>query len=122
VTVSTGNRVSTPAGTGHGAVPAVFRVLVACLLAGVISVMFGGVAMAGPAVTPVAVERMTAADHAAYAMVQGQPAPPGPDLPPAPTTEDAANSQDRIVMGVVAVALLAIVILGRRARAKRKKK
>ncbi|WET80471.1 hypothetical protein P3102_04250 [Amycolatopsis sp. QT-25] len=49
-------------------------------------------------------------------------APPGPVLDPAET--DKANSQEtknKIIAGVVAAVLLGLVILGRRARSKKKK-
>ncbi|ALG13676.1 hypothetical protein AOZ06_48545 [Kibdelosporangium phytohabitans] len=49
-------------------------------------------------------------------------APAGPDITPAPTTEDAADSKQRLVIGIAAVVLLGIVILGHRARRKRMKK
>ncbi|TCO65573.1 hypothetical protein [Actinocrispum wychmicini] len=48
-------------------------------------------------------------------------APPGPDIPKAPTVDDAAQSKDKLVIGVVAVVLLGIVIYGHRLRSKRKK-
>jgi hypothetical protein len=56
-------------------------------------------------------------------IVLAQPgtAPPGPDIPPAQTTEDAAQSKDKLVIGVTALVLLAIVVFGHRLRSKRKK-
>jgi hypothetical protein len=50
-----------------------------------------------------------------------QPAPPGPDIPKAPTVDEAAQSKDKLVIGVAAIVLLGIVILGHRVRSKRKK-
>ncbi|MBP2322762.1 hypothetical protein JOF56_003147 [Kibdelosporangium banguiense] len=49
-------------------------------------------------------------------------APAGPTIETPPTEQDAANSRQRLVIGVIAVVLLGIVILGHRARAKRKAK
>jgi hypothetical protein len=54
-------------------------------------------------------------------IVAAQQAPPGPDVPAAPTEQDAATAKNRLVVGVAAVVLLGIVILGRRMRSKRKK-
>ena len=54
-------------------------------------------------------------------IVAVQPAPPGPDIQPAPTEQDAASAKNRLVVGVAAVVLLGIVILGRRMRSKRQK-
>ena len=48
-------------------------------------------------------------------------APPGPNIPQAPTIQDAAQSKDKLVIGVVAIVLLGIVIYGHRLRSKRKK-
>jgi hypothetical protein len=47
---------------------------------------------------------------------------PGPDVPTAPTVQDAQKSKNKLVLGVSAVVLLGIVILGHQARAKRRKK
>ncbi|WP_329052119.1 hypothetical protein OG738_06695 [Amycolatopsis sp. NBC_01488] len=60
--------------------------------------------------------------HAPAALVPVQTQPPGPVLDPAQT--DKANSQktkNKLIAGVVAVALLAIVIWGRRIRSKKAK-
>jgi hypothetical protein len=54
-------------------------------------------------------------------LAQQTTAPPGPDIQTPPTTQDAANSRNRLVIGVAAIVLLGIVILGRRLRSKRKK-
>jgi hypothetical protein len=54
-------------------------------------------------------------------IVAAQQAPPGPDVPTAPTEQDAATAKNRLVVGVAAVVLLGIVVLGRRMRSKRKK-
>jgi hypothetical protein len=53
-------------------------------------------------------------------IVLAQPAP-GPDIPAAPTVQDAAESRKKLVIGVSAAVLLGIVILGHRIRSKRKK-
>jgi len=55
-------------------------------------------------------------------IVLAQQAPSGPDIPAAQTTADADNAKNRLVVGVVAVALLGIVYLGRRIRKKSHKK
>ncbi len=61
--------------------------------------------------------------HASAALVPVQTQPPGPVLDPAQT--DKANTEktkNKLIAGVVAVALLAIVIWGRRIRSKKAKK
>ncbi|SFW44001.1 hypothetical protein [Amycolatopsis australiensis] len=60
--------------------------------------------------------------HASPVLVPVQTQPPGPVLDPAQT--DKANSEktkNKLIAGVVAVVLLAIVIWGRRIRSKRAK-
>ncbi|MFJ7210191.1 hypothetical protein [Amycolatopsis sp. NPDC098790] len=60
--------------------------------------------------------------HAAVAPVPAQTQPPGPVLDPAQT--DKANTEktkNKLIAGVVAVALLGIVIWGRRIRSKKAK-
>ncbi len=52
---------------------------------------------------------------------QQSTAPAGPDIPPAPTTQDGANTRNKLVIGVAAAVLLGIVIIGHRARSKRQK-
>lgn len=54
-------------------------------------------------------------------IVAAQQAPPGPDVPTAPTEQDAATAKNRLVVGISAIVLLGIVVLGRRMRSKRKK-
>jgi hypothetical protein len=54
-------------------------------------------------------------------IVAVQPAPPGPDIQPAPTEQDAATAKNRLVVGIAAIVLLGIVVLGRRMRSKRTK-
>jgi len=73
-----------------------------------------------PAVRPVAVT-VTVAHASAPAPAQTQP--PGPVLDPSQT--DKANSEktkNKLIAGLVAVVLLAIVIWGRRVRSKKAKK
>lgn len=70
---------------------------------------------------PVGVATAAPAPLAPYAQ-QTATAPPGPSLEPQPTEQDAASSRQRLVIGIVAVVLLGIVILGHRARRKRAKK
>ncbi|MEV6912270.1 hypothetical protein [Amycolatopsis sp. NPDC051071] len=68
-----------------------------------------------PAVSPVITQ--AAAVHEVLSQ-----APPGPVLDPAET--DKANSQEtknKVIAGIIAVVLLGLVILGRRARSKKKK-
>lgn len=48
-------------------------------------------------------------------------APSGPTLNP-PSAEDAADSQQKVVITVVALALLGVVVYGHRVRRKRTKK
>lgn len=72
-------------------------------------------AAAIPAASPVIMQAATVHE------VPSQ-APPGPVLDPAET--DKANSQEtknKIIAGVIAVVLLGLVVLGRRARSKKKK-
>jgi hypothetical protein len=60
--------------------------------------------------------------HASGALVPVQTQPPGPVLDPAQT--DKANTEktkNKLIAGVVAVALLGIVIWGRRIRSKKAK-
>ncbi len=60
--------------------------------------------------------------HASVAPVLAQTQPPGPVLDPAQT--DKANTEktkNKLIAGVVAVALLGIVIWGRRIRSKKAK-
>ena len=60
--------------------------------------------------------------HASPALVPVQTQPPGPVLDPAQT--DKANTEktkNKLIAGVVAVALLGIVIWGRRIRSKKAK-
>ncbi|SEF35926.1 hypothetical protein SAMN05421837_10983 [Amycolatopsis pretoriensis] len=60
--------------------------------------------------------------HASAALVPVQTQPPGPVLDPAQT--DKANTEktkNKLIAGVVAVALLGIVIWGRRIRSKKAK-
>jgi hypothetical protein len=64
---------------------------------------------------------VAAAPSDVVAAAQPSNAPPGPDIPTAPTTQDAATSRNKLVIGVAAVVLLGIVILGHRVRRKRKK-
>ncbi|MGW5722598.1 hypothetical protein ACWEVP_40955 [Amycolatopsis sp. NPDC003865] len=76
-------------------------------------------ASAGP-VRPASVTVSVA--HAPAALVPVQTQPPGPVLDPAQT--DKANSEktkNKLIAGVVAVALLGIVIWGRRIRSKKAK-
>jgi hypothetical protein len=76
-------------------------------------------AFAGP-VRPAAVTVVVAHASAAPVLVQTQP--PGPVLDPAQT--DKANTEktkNKLIAGVVAVALLGIVIWGRRIRSKKAK-
>jgi hypothetical protein len=54
-------------------------------------------------------------------LAQQTTAPAGPDIPPAPTTQDGANTRNKLVIGVAAAVLLGIVIIGHRARSKRQK-
>lgn len=49
-------------------------------------------------------------------------APPGPAIDTPPTEQDSNDTRQRLVIGIVAVVLLGVVILGHRTRAKRKKK
>lgn len=49
-------------------------------------------------------------------------APAGPTIETPPTEQEAADSRQRLIIGITAVVLLGIVILGHRARAKRKAK
>lgn len=76
-------------------------------------------AQAGP-VRPVAVTVTVA--HAGAALAPAQTQPPGPVLDPSQT--DKANSEktkNKLIAGLVAVVLLAIVIWGRRVRSKKAK-
>ncbi|SDD20014.1 hypothetical protein [Actinokineospora iranica] len=47
---------------------------------------------------------------------------PSVDLPDQPSEADVAKDKNKLVVGVVAVALLGIVVYGHQIRAKRKKK
>lgn len=84
------------------------RAVVACVLVVLFSLPLG-VATAAPA------------QLAPYAQ-QTATAPPGPSIAPQPTAEEAASSRQRLVIGIAAVLLLGIVIVGHRARRKRAKK
>lgn len=84
------------------------RAVVACVLV-VLFVLPAGAASAAPA------------ELAPYAQQTGT-APPGPAIEPPPAEQEGASSRQRLVIGVAAVVLLGIVILGHRARAKRRKK
>jgi hypothetical protein len=70
---------------------------------------------------PVGVATAAPAQLAPYAQ-QTATAPAGPTIAPQPTEEEAASSRQRLVIGIAAVVLLGIVILGHRARRKRAKK
>ncbi|ONI85881.1 hypothetical protein ALI144C_12280 [Actinosynnema sp. ALI-1.44] len=70
---------------------------------------------------PVGAATAAPAQLAPYAQ-QATTAPSGPDISPAPTEQDSANSRQRLVIGIAAAVLLGIVILGHRARRKRAKK
>lgn len=84
------------------------RVLLACMLVFSIFLPAGGAAAA-----PVT--------SSAHSVALAQQPTPGPDIPPAPTVEDGTKSRDKLVIGVVAILLLGIVILGHRTRKKRRK-
>lgn len=84
------------------------RAVVACVLV-VLFLMPVGAASAAPA------------ELAPYAQ-QTATTPAGPEITPAPTEQDASDSRQRLVVGIVAIVLLGIVILGHRARSKRMKK
>ena len=94
------------------------RVLV---LAGVLgAVLFSASPASAEPVRPAAVTVTVA--HAAVAPAPAQTQAPGPVLDPAQT--DKANTEktkNKLIAGVVAVALLAIVIWGRRVRSKKAK-
>jgi hypothetical protein len=91
-------------------VRASIRVLMACMLA--ISIFL-----------PAGVATAAGTSPVRTVAVAQQPTPrPGPDIPTAPTTQDGAQSRNKLVIAVVALLLLAIVILGHRARTKRRKK
>lgn len=82
-----------------------------CAVLGMLA--FGGTALAASDTGP------------AVAMVQEQPpppatAPPGPDLNQ--PGQAAPLSGDKVVLGIAIVVLAGIVILGRRERARRRKK
>jgi hypothetical protein len=64
---------------------------------------------------------VAAAPSDVVVLAQQSNAPPGPDIPNAPTTQDPATSRNKLVIGVVAVVLLGIVVLGHRIRRKRQK-
>nr|CTQ92975.1 hypothetical protein [Kibdelosporangium sp. MJ126-NF4] len=84
------------------------RAVVACVLVVLFSLPVGA-ATAAPV-------------HPAPYAQQGGTTPSGPDIAPAPTEQEATDSRQRLVIGIAAVVLLGIVILGHRARAKRLKK
>ena len=94
------------------------RVLV---LAGVLgAVVFTASPASAEPVRPAAVT--VAVAHAPVALVPAQTQPPGPVLDPAQT--DKANTEktkNKLIAGVVAVALSGIVIWGRRVRSKKAK-
>jgi hypothetical protein len=77
-------------------------------------------ALASP-VRPAAVTVTVA--HASAALVPVQTQPPGPVLDPS-ETEKANNekTKNKLIAGLVAVVLLAIVVWGRRVRSKKAKK
>jgi hypothetical protein len=85
----------------------VSRALLACVFAVLFVLPVGAAVAAAPSDVTVLAQQTTA--------------PPGPDITPAPTTQDAATSRNKLVIGVVAVVLLGIVILGHRLRSKRQK-
>jgi hypothetical protein len=88
------------------------RAVVACVL---VVLFFVPVGAAGAAsVQPLA-------QLAPYAQ-QTATAPAGPTIETPPTEQEAADSRQRLIIGVTAVVLLGIVILGHRARSKRKAK
>ena len=87
------------------------RAVVACVL---VVLFFLPVGAANASVQPLA----QLVPHAQ----QTGTAPAGPTIETPPTEQDAADSRQRLVIGVVAVVLLGIVILGHRARSKRKNK
>jgi hypothetical protein len=92
----------------------VTRILVMALLALLVALPGGTAAMAaepaGPAVTA----------GAQQPTVDPPPtAPPGPTLTP---EQESAKSRQKLVIGIIAVILLAIVIVGRSARNKARKK
>lgn len=91
------------------------------VLAGVLgAVLFTASPASAEPVRPVSVAVTVA--HAPVALVPAQTQPPGPVLDPAQT--DKANTEktkNKLIAGVVAVALLAIVIWGRRIRSKKTK-
>ncbi|MEV4148314.1 hypothetical protein AB0J40_31955 [Amycolatopsis sp. NPDC049691] len=91
------------------------------VLVGVLgAVLFTASPASAEPVRPAAVAVTVA--HAAAAPVLVQTQPPGPVLDPAQT--DKANSEktkNKLIAGVVAVALLGIVIWGRRIRSKKAK-
>lgn len=60
--------------------------------------------------------------HLAPYAQQTATAPPGPSIDTPPTEQEAANSRQRLVIGIAAVVLLGIVVVGHRARRKRAKK
>ncbi|CAM3618721.1 hypothetical protein KIPE111705_17060 [Kibdelosporangium persicum] len=70
---------------------------------------------------PVGAATAAPAQLAPYAQ-QTATAPPGPTIDTPPTEQDAANSRQRLVIGIAAIVLLGIVVLGHRARRKRAKK
>jgi hypothetical protein len=83
------------------------RAVVACVLV-VLFVLPAGAANAANVSAPYAQQTATA--------------PPGPAIDAPPTEQESADTRQRLVIGITAVVLLGIVVLGHRARAKRKKK
>ncbi|MET0233904.1 MAG: hypothetical protein ABW224_04620 [Kibdelosporangium sp.] len=85
------------------------RAVVACVLVVLFYLPFGA---ANASVQP-------HGQLAPYAQQTGT-APPGPTIETPPTEQEGENSRQRLIIGITAVVLLGIVILGHRARAKRK--
>jgi hypothetical protein len=85
-----------------------YRVLLVCVLVGLLGT--ASVAVAEPVLTQTV--------ETVRVLAQQQP---GPNIQPPPTTPDPSTSQNKLVIGIIAAVLLAIVILGHRVRAKRKK-
>ncbi|WP_157440555.1 hypothetical protein [Actinokineospora inagensis] len=93
--------------------------LLPALFLGVLLALGAGIATApGALAQPVAATGVSAGVGA----VALQPTAPSVDITPAPTQNDKDKAKNKLVVGVVAVVLLAIVIYGNRVRAKRRKK
>ncbi|WP_018682412.1 hypothetical protein [Actinokineospora enzanensis] len=80
------------------------------------AVLFGAILLGGAPTASAA----PAADWG-VALAQAAPTAPGVDIPQAPTEADKDKAKNKLVIGVAAVVLLAIVIYGNRVRAKRRK-